>query len=71
MDTAISAELKAAKASELLKMVNHRVLYCNLKKKLTCIQYPKYIESSEKTEDGQVYPREWKPKDGRQQYSFI
>ncbi|KAL9551091.1 hypothetical protein MBANPS3_004422 [Mucor bainieri] len=45
MDTAISAELKAAKASELLKM------------------YPKYIESSETTSDGQVYPREWKPKD--------
>ncbi|KAF1807654.1 putative ATP-dependent RNA helicase DHX34 [Mucor lusitanicus] len=45
MDTAISAELKAAKASELLKM------------------YPKYIESSEKTDDGQTYPREWKPKD--------
>ncbi|GAN03267.1 ATP-dependent RNA helicase DHX34 isoform X5 [Mucor ambiguus] len=45
MDTAISAELKAAKASELLKM------------------YPKYIESSQKTDDGQAYPREWKPKD--------
>ncbi|EPB90295.1 hypothetical protein HMPREF1544_02820 [Mucor circinelloides 1006PhL] len=45
MDTSISAEIKAAKASELLKM------------------YPKYIESSEKTDDGQTYPREWKPKD--------
>lgn len=64
METAISAELNAAKASELLKMVNHRVLFYNLKK-LTCIQYPKYIESNEKTDDGQVYPREWKPKDGK------
>ncbi|CEP10178.1 hypothetical protein [Parasitella parasitica] len=45
MDTSISADLNAAKASELLKM------------------FPKYIESSEKNEDEQAYPREWKPKD--------
>lgn len=28
------------------------------------MQYPKYIESCEKSENEHAYPREWKPKDG-------
>lgn len=62
METAISAEFRVPKASELMKMVSLDRLFVTKFYDLTCeIKYPKYKERPEYQEG---IPRSWDRKDG-------
>ncbi|KAI9315979.1 P-loop containing nucleoside triphosphate hydrolase protein [Dichotomocladium elegans] len=63
LETAISAEFRVAKASELIKMVFiHSIIFESIVRLLNGIQYPKY--KAPINEDNGI-PRSWNPKEGK------